>query len=134
MGKQPDLEVPQEVNLKKRGSFLGGLMKKGSKAKDVEDVSLKYKGKLKDNNEDIDVKANLEGDAKGVAMDVDLPSVALKGKAPKATLDTDASGGEMEIELPSVGLKVDVPKVDLSLPKTKGEAEVAVTVPDPNLP
>ena len=59
--KQPDLEVPQEVNLKKKGSFLGGLIKKGSKAKDVEDVSLKYKGKLKDNNEDIDVKANLEG-------------------------------------------------------------------------
>merc|ERR1739838_960452 len=78
--KQPDLEVPQEVNIKKKGSFLGGLMKKGSKAKDVEDVSLKYKGKLKDNiDEDINVKANLEGDAKGVAMDVDLPSVTLKG-------------------------------------------------------
>merc|ERR1739838_710246 len=62
--KQPDLEVPLEVNLKKKGSFLGGLMKKGSKAKDVEDVSLKYKGKLKDNiDEDINVKANLEGDA-----------------------------------------------------------------------
>ena len=58
------MDVPKDAKVKKKGSFLGGLMKKGSKAKDAKDISLKYKGKLKDNEgsiEDIDVKANLEG-------------------------------------------------------------------------
>merc|ERR1711990_601065 len=127
--KQPDLEVPQEVNLKKKGSFLGGLMKKGSKAKDVEDVSLKYKGKLKDNNEDIDVKANLEGDAKGVAMDVDLPSVALKG--PEISNGGTTRGFKLFNDAPdhkdgTTGIAVNgkAPKATLDTDASGGEMEI----------
>merc|ERR1711915_1036282 len=61
--KTAELDVPQEVKIKKKGSFLGGLIKKGSKAKDVQDISLKYKGKLKDNEGsevDVALKANVE--------------------------------------------------------------------------
>merc|ERR1712168_1558140 len=127
--KQPDLGVPQEVNLKKKGSFLGGLIKKGSKAKDVEDVSLKYKGKLKDNNEDIDVKANLEGDAKGVAMDVDLPSVALKG--PEISNGGTTRGFKLFNDAPdhkdgTTGIAVNgkAPKATLDTDASGGEMEI----------
>merc|ERR1712212_557204 len=149
--KPAELEVPQEVKVKKRGSFLGGLMKKGSKAKDVEDVSLKYKGKLKDNEgteENLGLETSLKGDATGVTLDLDLPSVELKGpeisnggttkgfklfnnapdhkdgvtlngEAPKASLDTDISGGEMEAELPSIK----------DLPSVKGPNQIEVSTP-----
>merc|ERR1712228_667504 len=132
-----DLDVPQDAKVKKKGSFLGGLIKKGSKAKDAKDISLKYKGKLKDNegsNEDIGVKANLEGDAKGVALDVDLPSVALKG--PEISNGGTTRGFKLFHDAPdhkdgTAGIAVNgkAPKATLDTDASGGELEVEVAKP-----
>merc|ERR1712142_130385 len=156
-GKAVDLDVPQDAKVKKKGSFLGGLIKKGSKAKDAKDISLKYKGKLKDNEgsiEDIDVKANLEGDAKGVALDVDLPSVTLKdpeiskgGTTRGFKLFNDApdhkdgtaaitiNGKEPTATLDTGGgleVEVEKPQLDINLPSV--ETDLDVKEPNITLP
>merc|ERR1712087_1082054 len=90
-----------------------------------------------------------QNDATGVTLDLDLPSVELKGpeisnggttkgfklfnnapdhkdgvtlngEAPKASLDTDISGGEMEAELPSI---------KDNLPSVKGPNQIEVSTP-----
>merc|ERR1712142_177106 len=93
-------------------------------------------------------KNDMKSDATGVTLDLDLPSVELKGpeisnggttkgfklfnnapdhkdgvtlngEAPKASLDTDISGGEMEAELPSIK----------DLPSVKGPNQIEVSTP-----
>merc|ERR1712142_238265 len=96
--------------------------------------------------EDIDVKANLEGDAKGVALDVDLPSVTLKdpeiskgGTTRGFKLFNDApdhkdgtaaitiNGKEPTATLDTGGgleVEVEKPQLDINLPSVETDLEV----------